>query len=166
MFRRPFTHVAERAAKILEPETPNARIASIGERMEWMRGGAVLANMRMLRMNAGLTAAGMPFGYWRGLHPRMRMDFELALLSRGQQCVAAEPRFNVMLMGMRHARTLQRATRRLIAMATAADEKLVEIMHVEVGRRCGMTFVELTAQPLRLRPALRDDYVDVQERSA
>ena len=165
MFRRPFTLVLERAAEIFTPDQRRPRFASVGERMEWMRGGAVLANMRLLPFNPEVSATGMPFGYWRGIHPRMRTDLELSLLTRGQQLVAAGRRYEVIVMGMRHARTLQRAARRLIALASAADAKVVEIVHIEVGRRCGMTVVNVVAQPLRLQPALRD-FVSARERSA
>lgn len=162
---RPFTLVLERAAEILVPEESQPRIASIGERMTWMRGGAVLANMRTLPFTADIAAAGMPFGYWRGLHPSVRTDLELALLAGGQQFMAAEPRYDIVVMGLRHARTLQRAARRLIALATEKDEKVIEIVHIEIGRRCGMTVVRAGAQPLRLQPALRD-FLNSRERSA
>ena len=160
----PFTQAIDRTGEIAR-ESRRPRIAGIGERMEWMRGGAILANVRRLPMTAELTAAGMPFGYWRGLHPRLRADFELALLARGQQLQATPLRYDVTVMGMRHARTLQRAARRVIAVASASEQKVVEIMHVEVSRRCGMTCVSVSAQPLQLEPAL-EDFIGLNERSA
>jgi len=161
---RPFTQAIDRTTEMFAGESRRPRIAGIGERMEWMRGGAILANVRMLPMTAELTAAGMPFGYWRGLHPRVRAEFELALLTRGQQLRAVTPRYEVTVTGMRHARTLQRAARRLIALA-GTDEKVVEIIHVETSRRCGVTCARVAAQPLRLQPALQD-FVQREERSA
>ena len=162
---RPLTSVFERAAEIFASDDREPRFASIGKRMTWMRGGAVLANMRTLPFTADVEAAGMPFGYWRGLHPSVRTDLELAMLARGHQLVSAEPRHEIVVMGVRHARTLQRAARRLIALASAAGEKVVEIVHIEIGRRCGMTVVRVAAQPLRLQPALRD-FLNARERSA
>ena len=164
MFRRPFTFVLSRAAEALTV-LPKPPIASIGARMEGLRGGAILANARLLPVTAEIAASGMPLGYWRGLHPRLRTEFELALLARGRQLGAAGPAYEVTVIGMRHARTLQRAARRLIALATAAGEKVVEIVHVEVSRRCGMTSVRVGAQPLRLQPALEDLH-ELNERSA
>jgi hypothetical protein len=165
MFRRSFTHALDRAAEMLVRERRQPRITGVGERMEWMRGGAILANVRVLPMTAELAAAGMPFGYWRGLHPRMRTEFELALLTRGQQLRAATPRYEVTVTGMRHARTLQRTVRRLITLGSAADERVIEIVHVETSRRCGLTWVRAAAQPLRLQPALQD-FMEREERSA
>jgi hypothetical protein len=154
MHRRPITHVFVRAAEIFAPEEKKPRVLSIGERMEWMRGGAALVNIRMLPASADVMAAGMPFGYWRGLHPRVRAGFEVELFSRGQQLRAGEPRYQITVVGMRHARTLQRAARRLIALASEADEKVIEIVHAEVGRRCGTTVATVVAQPLRLEPVM------------
>jgi len=164
MLQRSFANVLDRAAEAFTGRTPKPATASIGTRMEWLRGGAILANARLLPVTAELAVSGMPFGYWRGLHPRLRTDFEFALFGRGQQLGAAAQGYEVTVLGMRHARTLQRAARRLIALATAAGEKVVEIVHVEVSRRCGVTSVRIGAQPLRLQPT--DDFIELNERSA
>ena len=165
MFRRPFRLALERAADVFTPRQATSPIASVDTRMARMRGGAILANARLLPVTAELAASGMPLGYWRGLHPRLRTEFELALLARGQQLGAAGPGYEVNVIGMRHARTLQRAARRLIVVASASGEKVIEIVHVEVSRRCGMTSVRIGAQPLRLQPAL-EDFIELNERSA
>ncbi len=165
MSRRPFANILDRAGEALTARMPKAPIASIGTRMEWMRGGAILANARLLPVTADLAVSGMPLGYWRGLHPRLRTEFEFALFGRGQQLGAAGPRYEVTVFGMRHARTLQRAARRLIALATAGGVKVVEIVPVEVSRRCGVASVRVSAQPLWLQPAL-EDFIEQNERSA
>ena len=165
MFRRPFRLALERAADVFTPRQAKSPIASVDTRMAWMRGGAILANARLLPVTAELAASGTPLGYWRGLHPRLRTEFELALLARGRQLGAGGSGYEVTVIGMRHARTLQRAARRLIAVASASGEKVIEIVHVEVSRRCGMTSVRIGAQPLRLQPAL-EDFIELNERSA
>jgi hypothetical protein len=154
MFPRPI-RVFERVTRIFADQQKTPRLSSLNERMDWVKGGAIIANVRNLWIPAELAASSAPFGYWRGLHPRKRTDFEMALLTRGHQLCATEPRYDLTVIGISRGRTLERVVGRLIAIATAVDEKVIEVVTLDLRRRYGMTAVHVVAQPLQLQPALR-----------
>jgi hypothetical protein len=159
MSARPISAAFDRAARIFthnDTDLKDTALLSLDERTDWMRGGAVLANMRMMPVTADLAASSAPFGYWRGIHPLKRTDLELALLTRGCQLRSARHRYEVSLIGIGRARTVHRVVRRLIARATDENEKAMEIASLVVRKRYGLTLAHVIAEPLQVQSTIRE----------
>jgi hypothetical protein len=159
MFARPLATVFDRALRLFarqDADRKDPAISSRDERTDWVRGGAVLANMRMMPVTADLAASSVPFGYWRGMHPRKRTDLELALLTRGLQLYAAGRRYELSAIGIGRTRTVQRVVRGLIARATRDNEKVIEIASLVARKRYGLTLAHVVAETLQVQPTIRE----------
>jgi hypothetical protein len=90
------------------------------------------------------------------MHPRKRTDLELALLTRGLQLYAAGRRYELSVIGVGRARTVERIVRRLIGLATDDNENVMEIASLVVRKRWGLTVAHVIAETLQVQPTIRE----------